>query len=94
MPNFISEDQIEQALLQRLQHELGYDVLNCHTTDPEEINDGETTAPSKRLQSLYPSYDKILFGPLIAQRIGLDRLRQECPHFRDWVAKLEALVQA
>ena len=42
---------------------------------PEEINDGETTAPSKRLQSLYPSYDKILFGPLIAQRIGLDKLR-------------------
>jgi len=40
MPNFISEDQIEQALLQRLQHQLGYDVLNCHTTDPEDLNDG------------------------------------------------------
>jgi oligopeptide/dipeptide ABC transporter ATP-binding protein len=61
---------------------------------PEEINDGETTAPSKRLQSLYPGYDKILFDPLIAQRIGLDKLRQECPHFRDWMSKLEALVQA
>src|SRR5438034_6837663 len=40
MPNFISEHQIEQALLQRLQHQLGYDVLNCHTTDPEDLNDG------------------------------------------------------
>src|SRR6266481_2941670 len=40
MPNFISEDQIEQALLQRLQHRLGYDVLSCHTNDPEDLNDG------------------------------------------------------
>jgi type I restriction enzyme R subunit len=29
MPNFISEDQIEQALLQRLQHVCGFDVLDC-----------------------------------------------------------------
>jgi hypothetical protein len=57
----------------------------------EEINNGETTAPSKRLQRLYASYDKILFGPLIVQRVGLDVLRQECPHFHAWVSKLEAL---
>lgn len=60
---------------------------------PEEIDDGETTAPSKRLQRLYTSYDKVLFGPLIAQRIGLDRLRQECPHFHEWMTKLEALSE-
>lgn len=40
MPNFISEDQIEQALLQRLQHVCGFDVLECHTTDPADLNDG------------------------------------------------------
>ena len=40
MPNFISEDQIEQALLQRLQYGCGFDVLNCHTTDPADLNDG------------------------------------------------------
>lgn len=39
MPNFISEDQIEQALLQKLQHLHGFDVLNCHTEDPENLND-------------------------------------------------------
>ena len=60
---------------------------------PEEIDDGETTAPSKRLQRLYTSYDKVLFGPLIAQRIGLDRLRQHCPHFHGWMTKLEALSE-
>ena len=40
MPNFISEDQIEQALLQRLQHVCGFDVLDCHTTDPADLRDG------------------------------------------------------
>ncbi len=40
MPNFISEDQIEQALLQRLQHVCGFDVLECQTADPADLNDG------------------------------------------------------
>lgn len=40
MPNFISEDQIEQALLQKLQHVHGYDVLECHTEDRESLADG------------------------------------------------------
>src|SRR5438093_13626715 len=40
MPKFISEDEIEQTLLQRLQHQLGYDVFNCFTSDPEDLNDG------------------------------------------------------
>lgn len=40
MPNFITEDQIEQALLQRLQHVCGFDVLECYTVDPADLNDG------------------------------------------------------
>lgn len=40
MPNFISEAQIEQALLQRLQHVCGFDVLECNTADPADLNDG------------------------------------------------------
>ncbi len=40
MPNFISEDDIEQALLQNLQHLHGFDVLECYTTDPDDLNDG------------------------------------------------------
>ncbi len=40
MPNFISEDQIEQGVLQRLQHQCGFDVLECHTENAEDLNDG------------------------------------------------------
>jgi type I restriction enzyme, R subunit len=40
MPTFISEDQIEAAMLQRLQLLYGYDVQDCHTADPADLNDG------------------------------------------------------
>jgi hypothetical protein len=58
---------------------------------PGHINDGETTAPSKRLVSLYPGYDKLAFGPGMAARIGLDVIRSKCRHFDEWPAKLEGL---
>lgn len=38
--NFISEDDIEQALLQRLQHPCGFGALNCFTAQPDDLNDG------------------------------------------------------
>jgi type I restriction enzyme R subunit len=40
MPNFISEDQIEQALVQKLQHLHGFDSLDCLTQHPGDLNDG------------------------------------------------------
>ena len=40
MPNFLSEDDIELAMVQRLQHMHGYDVLECYTIDPADLNDG------------------------------------------------------
>jgi type I restriction enzyme R subunit len=47
MPNFISEDQIERALVQKLQHLHGFDALICRTEDPEDLEDGSGRA-SKR----------------------------------------------
>jgi len=38
--NFLSEDDIEQALIQRLQHLHGFDVLDCFTAKPDDLNDG------------------------------------------------------
>ena len=40
MPNFISEGQIGRALVQKLQHLHGFDSLDCHTEDPDDLNDG------------------------------------------------------
>jgi type I restriction enzyme, R subunit len=49
MGNFISEDQIEQALLQRLQHMHGFDVLNCYTVNPEELDDGSNRSTKREV---------------------------------------------
>jgi uncharacterized protein DUF4276 len=58
---------------------------------PEDINDSAETAPSKRIERLFPGYEKPLFGVLAALGIGLATIRQECPHFNDWLGRLEAL---
>ena len=58
---------------------------------PEEIDDSPSTAPSKRIQQLLPGYNKPRMGTIGASEIGLDRIRQECPHFRGWLERLEEL---
>jgi hypothetical protein len=58
---------------------------------PEEINDSPMTAPSKRLASLLPEYEKPLMGTLGALEIGLASMRQACPLFNRWLEQLEAL---
>jgi len=60
---------------------------------PEWVNDHRQTAPSKRLEKHVPAYDKRLGGPRIAQAIGLATLRERCPHFGEWLGKLETLGQ-
>ncbi len=59
---------------------------------PEEINEGEDTHPAARILKHAPGYRKPLHGPLIANRIGLTTIRSRCPHFNEWLTKLEALA--
>ena len=72
----------------RLQSHFSQVLKNAGT--PESIDDGYETCPSRRIMSMAPSYRKAAHGPIIAKRIGLDRLRQACPHFNQWVCKLES----
>lgn len=60
---------------------------------PEEIDDGEQTAPSKRIIDQFPDYEgaKRAAGPQIAASIGLDVIREKCPHFDAWLMRLEKL---
>ena len=58
----------------------------------EDINDNSETAPSKRLVRVFPNYSKRLHGPLVAARIGLPRIRPECPRFADWLDRVERLA--
>lgn len=57
---------------------------------PEDINNNPATAPSKRILKLFPDYDKVSDGSIIADRIGLDKIRSECSRFNNWLTLLEA----
>jgi len=59
---------------------------------PEDINDSPETAPSKRILRIFPqgTYSKTEHGPLIAEAIGIDAIRQKCPQFDAWIAHLQA----
>jgi hypothetical protein len=58
---------------------------------PEDVNDGPTTHPAARIIRWIPEYEgrKASAGPILASRIGLNRLRQCCPHFSTWISELE-----
>lgn len=59
---------------------------------PEDINDSPQNCPSKRVEALVPGYQKPLHGTLAVLEIGLAEIRAECPHFADWLARLESRV--
>ena len=85
------EKRIEDSAqeIEALRQEVG-------TMPPELINDGLTTAPSKRIIRHVPSYakNKVRVGALAASAIGLVELRKKCPHFDSWIARLEQLGSA
>lgn len=69
-------------------------IADMYST-PELIDDGPHSAPSKRIIAQLPDYKdaKSAIGPQVAQLIGLDVIRSKCPHFSNWVTKLEKLGQ-
>jgi Domain of unknown function (DUF4276) len=62
-------------------------------TSPELVDDGETTAPSKRIIGQFPRYsgEKTTNGVELACCVGIERTRSLCPHFDEWLKTLESL---
>jgi uncharacterized protein DUF4276 len=65
--------------------------------NPELINKGPDTAPSKRLGRIIKNYYtenenlKVLYGSTLAHDIGLPKIRSKCPRFDSWITKLEKI---
>lgn len=74
--------EIDAALIRR--------IIEKHE-NPEEINDDPENAPGKRLESLKKGYRKVAMGKTISEAIGIAGIRRQCPHFNDWLSKLEHL---
>lgn len=65
-------------------------ILNTHI-NPELINDNPSTAPSKRLAKLIKGYNKIVYGAILAQNIGMTNLMNKSPRFNEWIKTLESI---
>jgi hypothetical protein len=70
------------------------EMVQAEGGNPETINDGAETAPSKRIGKLIAEYDKVMAGNVVVEKIGLDRLRQKCRHFGEWLTRLEQLPRS
>lgn len=70
-------------------------ILDEFNGQCEAINDSSVTAPSKRIMSLVPFYKKgssvNAHGWRILKQIGLQRIREQCPHFDGWITAIEQL---
>lgn len=56
--------------------------------NPEDINGGVETAPSKRLGRIF-DYEKASDSFLILSKIPIDVIRAKCPRFNRWLEQLE-----
>lgn len=59
--------------------------------NPELINDNPSSAPSKRLTQLIKGYNKVVYGAILAQNIGMKNLRDKSPRFNAWIEALEGI---
>ena len=57
-------------------------VLDSVDGNPELIDEGPETAPSKRILGAIACYDKVFKGAAIAEKIGIDAIRGKCPSFQ------------
>jgi Domain of unknown function (DUF4276) len=59
----------------------------------ELVNDGLDTRPSKRIEKCFSSFPRLktTVGVEWDACIGLERTRQACPHFDEWIGRLERL---
>ncbi len=77
---------------------LDYEYLKqtiIENPNPEMINDGSQTAPSKRLSKIIKGYFsdnenmKVFYGSILTYDIGLNKIKEKCPRFNNWISMLE-----
>ena len=62
--------------------------------NPEDINNSPQTAPSKRLESIFPDYQKVLDGKLISNKLSIPKIQEKCPRFSKWLKDIEDMANS
>ncbi len=60
--------------------------------NPEMINDNPDSAPSKRLKRIIKGYNKIVYGNILAEEIGLNNIRKRSHRFNKWIMQIENIL--
>jgi hypothetical protein len=68
-----------------------FESIRKSFTTPEDIDNSPDTAPSKRVLGLCPTYNKVVDGTRAGRAVRIEAMRRECPHFRDWLERLETV---
>ncbi len=67
-------------------------IMKRYNDKPEMINTDE--GPSVKLDKISKrQYKKIVHGIDIAEKITIDRMRERCPHFDQWLKQLEDFMR-
>lgn len=90
---FSSPDELPRVMTE-VDKQPKFAAVRVGVSSPEEINERPSHAPSKQITAIFPAYKKTLHGPTAAGRIGLQRIRKECPHFNAWIGKLEQFADS
>lgn len=79
MPQYITEDMIEQSAIALLRDTYQYQVLNCYTVKPEDLND--TTGRKNKKQVVLPSVMEeslIKINPHIPESVIFEQVKELC----------------
>ncbi len=71
---------------------IGNDELKRTFNDfenPEMINDTRETSASHRLMRIVSGYNKVVYGNILADAIGLENIRKKSIRFNNWLQKIE-----
>ena len=59
-------------------------MVRDNASGPEKVNNSQATHPSARISLAFPRYQKVIDGLTLVSQIGLPKILQECPHFKQW----------
>lgn len=68
-------------------------ALVDNNPNPEMINNSKVTSPSHRMEKYITGYNKIVYGNIIAENIGIDNMRKKCVHFNEWIKAIESIKE-
>ncbi|MCD4739005.1 MAG: DUF4276 family protein [Anaerolineae bacterium] len=88
---FADPAQIVTCMNGTAEQQLALSRIRQTFPNPEEIDDGASSSPLHRIYDVFPAYQKVIDGSLIAMAIGLPAMRNACPHFNDWLNWMEHL---